>query len=1473
MLGALVAYAFAGSTLANPVAPAVVNGAANFATAGKSLTVTNTPNAIINWQAFSIGAGETTRFIQQSASSAVLNRVVGQDPSSILGTLSSNGRVFLLNPNGIVFGAGSRVDVAGLVASTLNLSNQDFLAGRLNFEAGATSGSIVNHGSIVTPVGGRVYLIAPNIENHGVISTPQGQTILAAGRTVQLVEADVPDLRVEIQAGGEALNVGQLLADGGSAGIYAGLIAQKGTVRADSVSRDAAGNIVFRASGRTTLEAGSVTSASGGTGGRIEITGSEVGLIGNARVEAKGEKGGGMVLVGGDYQGKNPEVPNARATYVGPDATIDASATDAGDGGKVIVWSDEATRVYGSISARGGAQGGDGGFVETSGKYLDVAGIRVNASAPSGRGGLWLLDPNNITIQTSGSDTAITGSPNFTTATDGAIILSGTIEGQLNAGTSVSVMTGIGSPASELGNINVNGTITKSGGANATLTLSAHNGINVNSSITSSAGQLNLILIPDSDSSGGGAINLGAMTLDANGGAITATGKTANLSGGIATINSSFSVGNLNVGGGALTGTGGLSVSNAYSSTGGSINLGGAVSITQATGDLVVNNAITGNGVSLAATAGSVTGTNSVILGGVGGLTLSAGGATGDVLLTNGLASSLALTSVSGRDLKVLSSGAAATLQGASMNVNMTRDVIVSGGTSGGAVVQSTGGAQTIAAGGAVTLTAGSAGTFNDAIVRATGGLQTVTATGALTLTGGAGGDDQFASMQSNAGQLISAASIYLTGGSNGAGTAGNVAELWQSGAGSAQTINVNSGSALVLQGGTGNRNQARIQNDGATQTINMFNGGSLSLTGGSGGYDNVALIETQSGSQMIQGSAGTANAPAIVLQGGGNGGTSNLGNAAVIAGKAATQNIYAASLILTAGAGIESDAVIGGGATQTLTVSGVTQIAAGSGADAVAGIGNNMGGNITLSSTGGVSLQGGTGAGTFAFIGTAGSSTGNISITGAGNSISLAKGASGGMGEAFIGSFGGTGVVQLNASAINLNDGVVKTMGSLILTSGSPMTIGAGGFVAAGSVTANASLAVQGWLALGSGTTNLGFGGTHTGTFEIGPGATLNFSGGVHTLNPGASIMGAGAIGLTAGSLNVNTPVSVPTFNMSGGTMAGSSPFTVDNAWNYTGGSVNGQLVLGPSSISFLDSVNVATSAGTPRITNFGVLGMNASTIAPPLANDGALVVLGGVNALASINNNGLVLVGSGTLNAPLYSQSGGLTLILPGAVLGAAGGFSQTGGSTVVDGELRTSGAGFALLGGSLGGNGTVSGNVNNISGTLAAGALMGALTIDGNYTQGPSGTMQVEIAGSSPGEYGFVKVTGSATLDGTLELIVLPGAIVVTDAPMQFLTAGSISGTFAAIAQPPLGFFEAAYTPTAIDLAGWIISLPPDVPPPPAQVLPNPPPPDPMLADAPLADAPLADEPPASEPQGSTAQKDAAPAERRRRVPTCG
>ncbi|MBI2297124.1 MAG: filamentous hemagglutinin N-terminal domain-containing protein, partial [Betaproteobacteria bacterium] len=229
-----------------------------------------------------------TRFLQQSASSAVLNRVITQNPSSILGALQSNGRVFLINPNGIVFGAGAQIDVAGLVASTLNLSNADFLAGRLKFTEVPGAGSLVNQGTINAAQGGQVYLVGPSVKNEGLITSPKGEVILAAGNTVELVNPGTPNLRVEVAAAdNEARNLGQIVADAGRVGIYAGLINHSGTIGADSAQVTEDGRIVLKATRNATLEAGSLTTANGPNGGSVTVQSGDTTLV-SGTIEAKG---------------------------------------------------------------------------------------------------------------------------------------------------------------------------------------------------------------------------------------------------------------------------------------------------------------------------------------------------------------------------------------------------------------------------------------------------------------------------------------------------------------------------------------------------------------------------------------------------------------------------------------------------------------------------------------------------------------------------------------------------------------------------------------------------------------------------------------------------------------------------------------------------------------------------------------------------------------------------------------------------------------------------------------------------------------------------------------------------------------------------------------------------------------------------------------------------------------------------------
>ena len=225
--------------------------------------------------------------------------------------------------------------------------------------------------------------------------------------------------------GAQVRNSGMVIADGGQAVLTARaaealagtVVNQSGVVHATSLTeRD--GKILLDGgdTGQSfvsgTLDASGLHT--GQKGGEIQVLGHQVGIIDNAVLDARGDGGGGTILVGGDYRGGNPYIRNAQATWFGPNASINVDAVTQGNGGKAIVWGNDATRAYGSISARGGSALGNGGFVETSGKYLETAGVRIDANAARGVAGQWLLDPTQVTITTSATSKGVGPSPNFT---------------------------------------------------------------------------------------------------------------------------------------------------------------------------------------------------------------------------------------------------------------------------------------------------------------------------------------------------------------------------------------------------------------------------------------------------------------------------------------------------------------------------------------------------------------------------------------------------------------------------------------------------------------------------------------------------------------------------------------------------------------------------------------------------------------------------------------------------------------------------------------------------------------------------------------------------------------------------------------------------------------------------------------------------------------------------------------------------
>ena len=602
------------SAQANPIGAQIVNGTANINQNGNLLTITNSPNAIINWQGFSIGSGETTNFIQQSVNSSILNRVIGADPSALLGTMTSNGKVFLINPAGIMVGQGARIDVGGLVASTLNLSNANFLAGKLNFDATPNAGTIQNNGSITSPEGGTVYLVAPQVENYGIINTPKGETILAAGNTVQLMDTGTPGVTVQVTgADNNATNLGQILADSGRIGMVGALVKNSGTISANSIVSQG-GKIFLKATNRT--EASGTITANGTTGGTIEVLGNEAGVMDGATVSANGAQGGGTVLVGGDFQGKNPDVQNALVTYVAPTASISADALQNGNGGKVIVWADDTTRAYGNISARGGSNVGNGGFVEVSGhNYLDFQGY-VDTRAPQGLAGSLLLDPSDITIDnsTDNLNSGTLGGGYFQNATGPAVLTWNTINTQTG---SLEIRTS-GSGGTGLININASGAIT----GPSTLTLVANSNINIYNGVSISGGSSNINMVAGWNNSGWAvASGTGTITFN-NGSSLSTTGNLYLAAGSdITEANATISANNLEIlsygnvslnasnqvntiaanATGTFTfgnaATGGLTIGTGAGFSTQGVTAGGAVSIGQNTaGGITVNQNVTSTG-------------------------------------------------------------------------------------------------------------------------------------------------------------------------------------------------------------------------------------------------------------------------------------------------------------------------------------------------------------------------------------------------------------------------------------------------------------------------------------------------------------------------------------------------------------------------------------------------------------------------------------------------------------------------------------------------------------------------------------------------------------------------------------------------------------------------------------------------------------------------------------------------------------
>jgi len=381
----------------------VVQGSASIQQRGNYTTITVANGTVIDYTRFNILAGQTVQFIEPSSGSRALNQIDSGTPSIIAGTLTANGAIYFVNPSGIVFTSSAKVDVSRLYAIAGAMNIADFNNGADHF---AGTGPVINRGSISADA---AFLVGQEVANFGAINTPNGTVAIAAG----------DDVLIGSQSGGIYLKIVNAAAIASSASSSPAAPAQGaaaasvhgtalftagdiyGVALKRSSSVTAANVVVQSGSGGTTSVSGTIDASDkppGGVGGAVHVLGGNVSVT-NATIDASGDAGGGSILVGGDYKGQGT-VPNAKYTLVDSATTLNADAIATGNGGKVIVWADNATAYYGSLTARGGSQSGNGGMAEVSGKQTLIYQGKADLSAAKGAAGSLLMDPDNIVVGT-----------------------------------------------------------------------------------------------------------------------------------------------------------------------------------------------------------------------------------------------------------------------------------------------------------------------------------------------------------------------------------------------------------------------------------------------------------------------------------------------------------------------------------------------------------------------------------------------------------------------------------------------------------------------------------------------------------------------------------------------------------------------------------------------------------------------------------------------------------------------------------------------------------------------------------------------------------------------------------------------------------------------------------------------------------------------------------------------------------------
>lgn len=426
-----------------PVGGEITSGSGQIQTLTPNTTlVTQESNILsINWQSMNLSADEVLRFEQPTSQSTALNYILDQQPSNIFGKIDANGRIFLMNPNGIIFGESSRINVGALAAGAFQLDERSF-SDNGEYTFNTTSGLVENDGQITTAEGGSVALIGQTIINRGEINARLGKIHLLSADTATmsfdtdgLIQFSISKETLENSSDSESAvyNNGILKADGGyvvleahaAKNIFNNVVNNEGLVQANRIS-NVGGVIRLEGIGGNVINTGDINAVGVGenqTGGQITLFGDRVGVFGDSTIDASGNAGGGNIAIGGFRKGAGDNV--SEFTQVSSETEIRADAITDGHGGEVIIWANDTTWAAGTVSATGGTSSGDGGFVEISGKKGMVLTATADLSANNGSYGTLLLDPTDIVIhdQLDGAQADDGLLPDLSDATRGAVAL------------------------------------------------------------------------------------------------------------------------------------------------------------------------------------------------------------------------------------------------------------------------------------------------------------------------------------------------------------------------------------------------------------------------------------------------------------------------------------------------------------------------------------------------------------------------------------------------------------------------------------------------------------------------------------------------------------------------------------------------------------------------------------------------------------------------------------------------------------------------------------------------------------------------------------------------------------------------------------------------------------------------------------------------------------------------------------------